>query len=175
MGDLKEILNLTRHHSAKYGCVVCTQQRYSLCAIEPWSCSVKLKNRIGGGVVGLRNKGLDFFFSDFRNTLHDGILESLTSMARVIDIADFIQGVKILSSPRIFQTYLILYGCTSPNTALIKNRLGPFIAIKTLTVVVILMIEYNHIIGYLHADGSFDGIHDRKGNLVTTCEVNVRS
>ena len=92
----------------------------------------------------------------------------------MIEMVDCIRGVKILSSPRIFQTYLILFDQPLPNTVIIKKRLGPFIFIETISMV-ILMIKYNHIVGYLHTDGVYDGIYERKDNLIATCEVDVVS
>ena len=90
------------------------------------------------------------------------------------ETANRICGVKLLPSPRIFQTYLTLFDQPFPNTAIIDKRLGPFMFIETRTVV-ILMIKYNHIIRYLHDDGASDGIHERKCNLIATCKVDVGS
>ena len=99
---------------------------------------------------------------------------SFMSRERVIEIADCMRRIKSLSSPRIFQTYLVLFDCTNSYTALVNNRLGPTMGIETRAVIK-LMIKYNHIVGHIHDDGVFDGIHERKGNLIATCEVDVGS
>ena len=83
-------------------------------------------------------------------------------------------GVKIRASPRIFQTYRIRFNQPLPKTTFINLCFGPFISFETF-LVVILMIEYNHMPGYFHTDGASDGIHERKGDLIATCKVDVGS
>ena len=92
----------------------------------------------------------------------------------MIQSADCKYGVKIRASPRIFQKYRIWCNLNFPNPAFINLRFGPFMFLETF-LVVILMIKYNHMLEYFHADGASDDIHERKGDLIATCKVDVGS
>ena len=68
-----------------------------------------------------------------------------------------ITGGIIKSSPRIFQTHLMRFNQPFPNTAVITITFGPFMSMETKKVVILIM-KYNYILGYFHADGAFDDI-----------------
>ena len=78
----------------------------------------------------------------------------------MIQSADCKYGVKIRASPRIFQKYRIWCNLNFPNPAFINLRFGPFMVFETF-LVVMLMIEYNNMLGYVHANGASDGMGEK--------------